>query len=151
MTNIFLKNIDFVYSEYDISSITENIDFPLQNLFVDHKLFSQKENLDLLLKNSKNYPKTYNLGISEECKLFFSLLNKNTSTGNNFDYISKFGNDSSQGNGINLLNNENLQKISRVFKNGENCSKKSNISMLIQEYIKNPVLYKKRKVDFRSY
>jgi len=105
---------------------------------------------------SKFSPPTFRLYKKNECQEFFSIIAKpefqEKLKKNEFQYIVKIGAGSARGEGVYLLDEEELDNIRSEFgKNGESCGKK-NLNRLAQTYISNPLLLQlHNKFDFRVY
>jgi hypothetical protein len=146
-------NLDFLYSEYAIPSTVLDEGFAgrrvVKSWLDGHEKFSHKELLHSRITGHQGYPQTYNLSNATECKQFFSLSKPFSPKG--FKFMTKFGNDSSQGSGINFLTQETYSKLQKIYNHTKNCTKKSNIPILIQRYIEDPLLHDNKKIDFRDY
>ncbi|CAD8070420.1 unnamed protein product [Paramecium sonneborni] len=96
--------------------------------------------------------KSYIMTDETDCKLFFSILdspeyqNKFKSEGLQFIYKTN----QHLGKGVLLVDKENEQLIRKQYNNGSFCGK-NNQKVIIQEYLKNPYLYKGHKMEFRCY
>ena len=135
-------DVDFLYSEYMVPSTVLDKGFAgrriVKSWLDGHEKFSHKELLHSRITGHQGYPQTYNLSNATECLEFFGLAKPVGPKG--FKFVTKFGNDSSQGSGINFLTHSTYAKLQRIYKDGQNCTFKPNIPILIQRYIPDPLL-----------
>ncbi|CAK77369.1 unnamed protein product (macronuclear) [Paramecium tetraurelia] len=96
--------------------------------------------------------KSYRMWEQDECQQLFSIINS-------LEYQNKLQLEGLQfiyktnkhlGRGVLLVDKENEQLIRKQYNNGTFCGK-NNQNVIIQEYIKNPYLFKGHKMEFRSY
>ncbi|CAD8067466.1 unnamed protein product [Paramecium primaurelia] len=96
--------------------------------------------------------KSYRMWEQEECQQFFSIINsleyQNQLQKEGLQFIYKTN--KHLGRGVLLVDKENEQLIRKQYNNGTFCGK-NNQNVIIQEYIKNPYLFKGHKMEFRSY
>ncbi|CAD8140465.1 unnamed protein product [Paramecium octaurelia] len=106
------------------------------------------------INNATFIPKTYRLFQKQDCKEFFDYLNsseyqdKIAEEGPQF--ITKVGLEVHRGRGIKVLFPAETKKLQETYRYGKRCGLDHSL-LVAQQYIGNPMLYNKHKIEFRIY
>ena len=120
------------------------------------KIYYEKyKNQPTCSPGDKFFPQTWLLANEAECKEWFAYINspeyEREKAEKTIVFIRKIGVGVHRGAGVQPVDEEEEQMLRRGLKNGENCGKKMDYSIIVQRYISNPLLVYNHKFDFRVY